>query len=364
MASKYKPFIILGPGDAIKEELEFYGWTQKELSEIIGYSQKQVSNILNNKTPVTMELAKLLSATFKQSPQYWINLDANYRVALEESAEYKNTSAKALIYRYMPVSDMRRKGWLPKDHKDIKGLINAVKRFWDMTELNFDFLEKEVDALFRKSSAFKNFSPYHALTWLQQVKRNIKNNQEKKYDRNQLEKLYNNLCNYIYTPESIENFLNELSNTGVIFTLVPHLEKTYTDGASFWINGNPVIAYTARYDRIDNFWFTIAHEIAHILHHSSQAQQVFIDSLDNLDTTIETEKEADNLASKKLMISEILDYFKSSKRVNQAKIDNCSKKFKINSSIIIGCLAYHKKISYKNYGNQISKVKQHIPDKY
>jgi HTH-type transcriptional regulator/antitoxin HigA len=59
-----------------------------------------------------------------------------------------------------------------------------------------------------------------------------------------------------------------LKKTGVIFLIIPNLEKTYTDGSACWVNKNPVIALTGRYKRNDNFWFTLAHEIGHDLLHA------------------------------------------------------------------------------------------------
>lgn len=82
--SKYKPFVLLGPGDTIREELEYYEWTQKDLAEITGLSAKHISQLVHNKAPITFDTARLLSRVFKQSPQFWLNADARYRLALEE----------------------------------------------------------------------------------------------------------------------------------------------------------------------------------------------------------------------------------------------------------------------------------------
>jgi HTH-type transcriptional regulator / antitoxin HigA len=73
-----------------------------------------------------------------------------------------------------------------------------------------------------------------------------------------------------------------LMNLGVHFVVVPHLQKTYLDGVTFWLNDRPAIAMTLRYDRIDYFWFTLMHKIAHIwLKHEG----CFLDDLKNLEDT-------------------------------------------------------------------------------
>ena len=78
MMGKYKPFVLLGPGDTIEEELKFYCWEQKDLAEILDINEKHVSQLLNNKVPITFDMARQLSEVFKQSPQFWLNLESNF----------------------------------------------------------------------------------------------------------------------------------------------------------------------------------------------------------------------------------------------------------------------------------------------
>ncbi len=86
---------------------------------------------------------------------------------------------------------------------------------------------------------------------------------------------------------------------------MPHLSKTYLDGAAFYLNSNPVIALTLRYDRIDSFWFTLMHELAHIvLGH----QGAYLDNLDALEENDE-ERAANEKAADWLINSQTLNEF-------------------------------------------------------
>ncbi|MEH2417932.1 ImmA/IrrE family metallo-endopeptidase [Nostoc sp.] len=96
-----------------------------------------------------------------------------------------------------------------------------------------------------------------------------------------------------------------LADLGVHFLIVPHLSKTYLDGAALYLNSNPVIALTLRYDRIDSFWFTLMHELAHIvLGH----QGAYLDNLDALEEN-DQETEANEKASEWLINSQTLNEF-------------------------------------------------------
>ncbi|NCB47578.1 helix-turn-helix domain-containing protein, partial [bacterium] len=146
-----KPFKTIGPGDVIKDEMEFYGWSQKDLAEILDISEKHLSQLLSNTAPITMNMARLLSSTFQQSPEFWINLDAQFRKTFEPDNQFDETAARAEIFKRMPVRDMQKKGWLPKKKEE---LFEAVKKFWTIKDLDFNFLEVRVNACFRKSEAF------------------------------------------------------------------------------------------------------------------------------------------------------------------------------------------------------------------
>jgi len=86
MITMYKPYLNLGPGEFIREELEVRDWRQEDLAEILKMSLKSVNKLLQNKQAITLETARLFHKAFGQSPQYWINLDTNYRLRLQSES--------------------------------------------------------------------------------------------------------------------------------------------------------------------------------------------------------------------------------------------------------------------------------------
>ena len=91
---------------------------------------------------------------------------------------------------------------------------------------------------------------------------------------------------------------------GIHLVFEPHLDKTYLDGA-VCINqkGNPVVALTLRYDRLDDFWFTLMHELAHIALHLDGNYEWFIDDLE-METNDIREEEANDMARTALISNE------------------------------------------------------------
>lgn len=93
-----------------------------------------------------------------------------------------------------------------------------------------------------------------------------------------------------------------LAKHGVILIVESHLPRTHLDGAAMLTRtSQPVIGLTLRYDRIDSFWFTLAHEIAHLALHLDETCTQIFDDLDSSSDLQPTEKEADMVAGEGLI---------------------------------------------------------------
>ena len=345
-----KPAKRFGPGYFIREQLELREWNQEDLAEITGFSQKHISEVLNNKKPVSIDLARILGEVFDTSAQYWLNLDAAYRIWLQETPTEKEKAAdlKAMIYARMPVRDMIKKGWLrPPLHLD--DLIAQVLQFWGKTKLDFrDMDEQWVPFLTRKSETFTAFNASYALTWYRKAQIEAEKIQVGPYKRQALEALCEKLSTYTTDRSGVPAFLKDLGVAGVKFMVLPHLEKTYLDGAAFLDKDNPVIVYTGRYPRIDHFWFTLAHELAHVLLHLGAETPFILDDLHNK-TQSQVEHEANTLAAQMLKHPQVYEALKDDLHyLTTSKVEECAATYGVHPAIIIGKLAHEGKMHFRN----------------
>ena len=80
---------------------------------------------------------------------------------------------------------------------------------------------------------------------------------------------------------------------------MPSLPGTFLDGAAMVTSANaPVVGLTLRYDRADNFWFTLLHELSHICLHYEVligGDTAFVDDMEIVSDNVR-EQEADTLA--------------------------------------------------------------------
>ncbi len=93
-----------------------------------------------------------------------------------------------------------------------------------------------------------------------------------------------------------------LKGFGIALIVEEHLPKTFLDGAAFLNSeGRPVIGMTIRYDRIDNFWFVLMHELVHVWKHLGKDNDSIFDDLDPNPKIDDFEEEADRIAREALI---------------------------------------------------------------
>ena len=91
-----------------------------------------------------------------------------------------------------------------------------------------------------------------------------------------------------------------LARHGITLAIEKHFKRTFLDGAAMLDNDRPIVALTLRHDRVDNFWFALLHELAHVAKHLKPESPVFIDDLDRTNPQ-SVEEEADAMAQEALI---------------------------------------------------------------
>ena len=142
-----------------------------------------------------------------------------------------------------------------------------------------------------------------------------------------------------------------LAKHSIHLIILPHLKKTYLDGAAMLLeDGSPLIGLTLRYDRIDNFWFSILHELAHVMKHLTKKSEIFIDDFDlrghEAEVSDQKEAEADKLAQNALIPEKIWEKAPVRRQSNVSNLKALSDKLKIDPAIIAGRIRREKK-NYK-----------------
>ncbi|WP_411901904.1 ImmA/IrrE family metallo-endopeptidase [Methylorubrum thiocyanatum] len=127
-----------------------------------------------------------------------------------------------------------------------------------------------------------------------------------------------------------------LLEKGIVLVVERQIPGMKVDGAAFLVDGIPVVGLTLRRDTIDNFWFTLMHEVGHVLlHYRSGLNAGFFDDMheNSLD---EVEREANEFASNMLIPDE--KWKRSPARISKAVgvIEKFANELGIHPAIVFG----------------------------
>jgi HTH-type transcriptional regulator/antitoxin HigA len=158
----------------------------------------------------------------------------------------------------------------------------------------------------------------------------------------------------------------KLAEVGIAFVVEPHLANTYLDGAALLHDRGPVIGLTLRYDRLDNFWFVLFHELAHIIMHlrKSKLEGIF-DDLDNISVDRSTKKledEANYWAGEALIPGKIWDYALARYTRTPEAIKEMAESLDISPALVAGKIR-HEAQNYLILNELVGQgeVRKHFP---
>jgi HTH-type transcriptional regulator/antitoxin HigA len=262
------------PGDWIKKELDVRGWGQRDLAFILGCHEQAVTLIISGKRGISPDMAKALGAAFKVSPALFLNLQRAYDLAVANEPD-PAISRRARLSSY-PIREMIRRGWLVE--ADAADLENQMARLFGA--LNAE--EVPHLAFAGKKSRYDEILPPPQLAWVFRVRQIARSVKVAEYSSKKLRAALPKLRKLLTDPEGISAVPRILAESGVRFILVEPLPQGKIDGACLWLNDDsPVIGMSLRYDRIDNFWFVLRHEIEHVLQGDGRDDEIgVVDELD------------------------------------------------------------------------------------
>lgn len=352
------PAEVFPPGDFLREELEARGWTQADLAGIIGRDAAMISQIVQGKRGITPETALGLAAAFGTSPEFWMRLEQAYQLGRVKNTGETGIVRRARLYSLAPIADMVRRGWIePTDDVDV--LEQRLLKFYDVGKLE-DSQNVFAHAA-RKGTSYDTPSTPAQIAWLVRARNLARVLEVAPFRSDSVAKALAELRLLIKAPEEGRHVARVLANNGIRFVIVEPLAGTKIDGACFWIDGSPVIALSVRYNRMDNFWFTLLHELGHC----SQRQVSFDVELDtrrsNMDKPAE-ERFADEFALKSLVEPKDLDGFIARKRplYSTQSIIAFALTKGVHPGIVVGQLQYRGELKWEYFRKMLVPIRDHV----
>jgi HTH-type transcriptional regulator/antitoxin HigA len=321
-------------GEFLRDELEARNWSQSDFAKIIGRPAKLVSEIINNKKAVTPDTARDFSAALGMSAQSWLNIEAAYQLykttLTERSERDENISRKAKLYDKYPVSLLIKQGWV-QESESFEVLESRVLQLFEVSSSE----EESSFALAAKRNYDESLS-MKQVAWLFRVKQLAQSVAAPKYSESKLRAAIGELELLLTSEQEIRRVPQILAECGVRFVVVEPVPGSKICGVCFWVDGDksPVIGMTLLYDRIDNFWFVLRHELEHVLRGDGKEAPIV-----DIPGASDRAEEAANAAARAFCVpeDEFIDFYA---RVNPYFSENSivgfSRRVKRHSGLVVG----------------------------
>ncbi len=333
----YKAPIAIHPGETLKEILSTGQMTQVQLANRTGLHHVTISNIISGKDPISPETALCLSLVFGMSEGFWNNLQKNYdetkaRIALEQEI----VKELSIYNKFTCIPELIKYKFL----EDTKLLEDKAKNLLNFLGIaSFKLLKKNYSVAFRKSSG-NELSNENLIAWLRCGEIVGTAIETKPFNKAKLKANINTIreLNLLKAEHYSEKLRDLLAECGVAIAFLPYFKKTYVNGATRWLNPQKVlIQLTPRNKYEDIFWFTLFHEICHVLKHKKKEGYIcFWDKNHLTSEVVEIEREADSFGADVLIPPKEWNQFIASGHINNNRILNFSKKIGVKPGIVAG----------------------------
>jgi HTH-type transcriptional regulator/antitoxin HigA len=262
---------ILGnPGRFIEELLEQRGWNQVILAMLLDMDNATVNRLIKNRRAIDAELAIRLEGVFGIPAEKFLEIQRAYDLAqarlwMKPDPERK---LRAQIFSSFPISEMIERRWLPvSEMRDTEGIEASLKNFFHVPSI--DAIQMLPHAA--KRTASDSPPTTTQMAWIYRVRQLAKEMLVAQYSVDSAIVAIRDLKPLLVSAEASRKVPRIMAEAGIRFVIVESIGSSKIDGVCCWLDQHsPVIGMSLRFDRIDNFWFVLRHEMEHVMNSHGQ----------------------------------------------------------------------------------------------
>jgi HTH-type transcriptional regulator / antitoxin HigA len=350
------------PGQLIEYLLNQRDWNKRILAIVMDVDETTMNKVIAGKRPLDAKTALALAEVFDRDAKEFMDLQQSYDL---DQARYlsqpdPHRSERARLYGNLPIADMVKRGWLTEvdNVRDASKVQAALLKFFGVDSVD---RITNVEAHAAKKTNADEPATLTQLAWLRRVKEIATEMLVPRYSASALREALDDLRSFRVSAESVRKVPRILSECGVRFVIVEALPGSKIDGVCFWMNpAAPVIGMSLRFDRIDNFWFVLRHEIEHVLRNHGQASPSGILDVDlDQEKSVSEEELVANVAAADFCVPQNqLDAFVARKAPFFAERDiiGFSRTLEIHPGLLAGQLQRRTK-SYNRFRDHLVKIR-------
>lgn len=333
---EYKDLIAFHPGQYVEELIEEYNVTQKEFAERLGVSAKTISKLVNAEESISKETACKLAKLSGVSMQTWLNLQNVYDVKVAEIAEERELEegSEKEICELIDFKYFKEKGYVPDKRYSLKEKIVELRKILGVASLeNLTSFNHLVS--YRNMRKFTTKSIVNSNIMLELASKKARDTTTIKLNRRKLERRLPALRKLTRQDPEIfpQRLYDILLDCGVVLVGLPALPNANLNGATKkFSNGSALLLLTDRNKASDIFWFSLFHEIGHILENDFSSDE------GNSESYLRSEEQADRFAKDFLIRPEDYQAFVETGNFDKTDILRFSEEIDIHPSVVLGRL--------------------------
>jgi HTH-type transcriptional regulator/antitoxin HigA len=280
-----------------------------------------------------------------------MNLETSWQLYNSEAPDEERIKNLARLYDLIPVREMQRRGWI-RVGKTATELENELAKFFGSENLfdNQDFKQAA------RMSADHEEARISYAAWCRRSFLVAQLLQVNNFLRSRIPNLLKKLRLLYSEPEEIRHVPSILAEYGIRFVIVEHLKGTRLDGAALLhAESKPIIAISMRLGRLDYFWFTLMHELAHIYYEDGTKCDIDILGKHSDD---EVELRANEFSASTLIPEKQMESFilRTTPLYTTERIVNFSRRMGVHPSIVIGQLKFRDELTWDRFSRYHNRV--------
>jgi len=338
--------LAIPPGEYLEEVLEDIGLNQAELARRMGRPSQAVNEIIKGEKAITPETSIQLEKVLGVPAYIWAGLESEYRLIKASQIEAEKAKEEEELLANFPYLELSKLGLVEKTRNALMKVQN-LRRFFGVASLfNLEGV-REYSPAFRQST--NNDINHEALAaWLRAGAVIADEIECEEYSKGTLLSKVSEIRELTLEEEPNE-FISKLKlilqQCGIALVVIPHFKKTHTTGATFWVKKEKaVIMMSLRGSWADVFWFSLFHELGHILLHDKR--HTFLENGVSCPKWKKQEDKADEFSQKTLIPAKKFKAFKQGLDFSTSSIKSFAKSIEVAPGIVTGRLQHEKLLPY------------------
>ncbi|MEO6115090.1 MAG: XRE family transcriptional regulator [Jatrophihabitantaceae bacterium] len=331
---EFQPEWAVAPGTLLRAELDARGMTQTDLAARTQLTEKHVSQVMTGTVTLSADVALAFERSLGVPARTLLLAEARHQAEESGQTAFRELAQHESWARHFPITVLKKNGYLQGNERGGQ-LVDCILRFFGVAEPKaFEEVSLAGISGFRRAQHLQ-VNEYATATWLRLGELQTARHHLPPFSADRLRRSLSTLRALTSQPdgEAFTLARRQLASCGVALAFVDGVNESRAWGATRWVTASrPVIVLSDRYPFRDSLWFSLMHEIGHVLRHPKR--RTFVNLADDGDDNDGLEAEANDFAAETLVPSDYRDQLMTV--TSQPEFDALAAQVGVDVSIVAG----------------------------